>query len=141
MPLRAASGERLNAATRLSSCTGFIWQEIVDRENLKVRMQSRATAIEFFSRETFAHDLAKYLDFTVRHSVANLPRCSVPTSLSPAELLLLERVGCARLPKPYGSPRRNANANVNARMPAVMSVCVCVCVLSFTSVQDCPYTF
>ena len=46
-------------------------QENLRRENLKV--PSLEPQIEFFV-ETFSHELAKDLDFTVRHSVANLPR-------------------------------------------------------------------
>ena len=62
------------------------------RENLKV--PSLEPQIEFFV-ETFSHELAKYLDFTVRHSVANLPR----TPLRPFhQLLLLQR--STALPKP-----------------------------------------
>ena len=50
--------------------------------------------IEFLV-ETFSHELAKYLNFTVRRSVANLPR----TPLRPLhQLLLLERA--TALPKP-----------------------------------------
>ena len=61
-------------------------QENLRRENLKV--PSLEPQIEFFV-ETFSHELAKYLDFTVRHSVANLPR----TPLRPFhQLLLLQRL-------------------------------------------------
>ena len=50
-------------------------------------MPNLVPAIEFFV-ETFSHELAKYLNFTVRRSVANLPR----TPLRPLhQLLLLER--------------------------------------------------
>ena len=56
--------------------------------------------IEFFV-ETFSHELAKYLNFTVHRSVANLPR----TPLRPFhQLLLLERA--TALPKPC-SPHAN----------------------------------
>ena len=57
-------------------------------------------SLEFFV-ETFSHELAKYLNFTVRRSVANLPR----TPLRPLhQLLLLERA--TALPKPC-SPHAN----------------------------------
>ena len=56
--------------------------------------------VEFFV-ETFSHELGKYLNFTVRRSVANLPR----TPLRPLhQLLLLERA--TALPKPC-SPHAN----------------------------------
>ena len=56
--------------------------------------------IEFLV-ETFSHELANYLDFTVRRSVANLTR----TPLRPLhQLLLLERA--TALPKPC-SPHAN----------------------------------
>ena len=78
-------------------------QENLRRENLKV--PSLEPQIEFFV-ETFSHELAKYLDFTVRHSVANLPR----TPLRPFhQLLLLQR--STALPKPCS---RHANFTIHS---------------------------
>ena len=78
-------------------------QENLRRENLKV--PSLEPQIEFFV-ETFSHEHAKYLDFTVRHSVANLPR----TSLRPFhQMLLLQR--STALPKPCS---RHANFTIHS---------------------------
>ena len=56
-------------------------QENLRRENLKV--PNLEPEIEFFV-ETFSRELAKYLDFTVHRSVANLPRTPLRPFLSPA---------------------------------------------------------
>ena len=78
-------------------------QETVDQENLKV--PDLEPQIEFFVG-TFSHELAKYLDFPVRRSVANLPR----TPLRPFhQLLLLER--STALPNPCS---RHANFTIRA---------------------------
>ena len=90
-----------NAATQLSG-TDPCRQETVDRENLKVA--NLEPQIEFFV-ETFSHELAKYLEFTVRRSVANLPR----TPLRPLhQLLLLER--SPALPNPAHRTRISRSA-------------------------------
>ena len=78
-------------------------QENLRRENLKV--PNLEPQIKFFVG-TFSHELAKALDFTVRRSVANLPR----TPLRPFhQLLLLER--STALPKPCS---RHANFTIRA---------------------------
>ena len=78
-------------------------QKTFERENLKV--PNLEPEVEFFV-ETFSHELAKHLDFTVRRSVANLPR----TPLRPFhQLLLLER--STALPKPCS---RHANFTIRA---------------------------
>ena len=63
--------------------------------------------IEFLV-ETFSHELANYLNFTVRRSVANLPR-TLPHFNPSTTLLLLER--STGLPKPCS---RHANFTIRA---------------------------
>ena len=81
---------------------------LVGKENLRrgnLKVQNLEPQIEFFVG-TFSHELAKYLDFAVRRSVANLPR--TPLRLF-HQLLLLERL--IAVPNPCS---RRANFTIRA---------------------------